>query len=622
LRRRLAWVAVFVALWARVWAGEAAAPTDLDVLAAALAKPVAMIQGRVPALTATLTGRYRDGALDQSVELTLVRADADHFALALRSSLLSFVLRRDAKSTVLSIPTQGVAFRGRGPAPADSDLQPGRLLSRMAAGWPVALTAIGVMQSADAATVALMLHMLLQLERQADARVPTFATRKAGKGATALIELAADGKSVRRLVWRKDGREATLGIALSEKAEMPPTPEQAGVRTIEVPRAELERMLGRGLARAAHILAYNQNPSRARSDVRRHGVGELRIRKGRRLAMLQGTPYEVGFQHGKLLRREARRLADTVLYVVGLYYSVSQKKWYLDVMRGAFRRLKPHIPAEYLEEMQGLADGSGMPLEEVQLANVFPALFHCSGFAVFGKATAGGTLYHGRVLDYMTEVGLQRDAVVFVVRKKGAIPFANAGYAGFVGSVSGMNAEQVAFGEMGGRGEGLWDGTPMPILMRMGLERARSLAEAMRIFREAKRTCEYYYVISDGKIPSAVGVGATPESIEFIKPGQAHPKLPTPVEDTVLLSAGSRYGELAKRVREQFGRIDEQAALALMRRPVAMRSNLHDVLFVPQQLVFHVADARGREPACDQPYVRYDLKAVLAELDRFLAERR
>ena len=35
-----------------------------------------------------------------------------------------------------------------------------------------------------------------------------------------------------------------------------------------------------------------------------------------------------------------------------------------------------------------------------------------------------------------------------------------------------------------------------------------------------------------------------------------------------------------------------------------------------------LADARGREPACDQPYVRYDLKAVLAELDRFLAERR
>ena len=45
------------------------------------------------------------------------------------------------------------------------------------------------------------------------------------------------------------------------------------------------------------------------------------------------------------------------------------------------------------------------------------------------------------------------------------------------------------------------------------------LESARKIFRNAKRTCEYYYVISDGKTPDAYGVQATPKRIHF----GAHP---------------------------------------------------------------------------------------------------
>ena len=87
-----------------------------------------------------------------------------------------------------------------------------------------------------------------------------------------------------------------------------------------------------------------------------------------------------------------------------------------------------------------------------------------SGFAVSGKATTDGTLYHGRVLDYMTEIGLQDSAAAFVIAPEGRIPFVTVGYAGFTGSVSGMNARGISLGEMGGRGEGQWDGVPMATL--------------------------------------------------------------------------------------------------------------------------------------------------------------
>jgi hypothetical protein len=52
--------------------------------------------------------------------------------------------------------------------------------------------------------------------------------------------------------------------------------------------------------------------------------------------------------------------------------------------------------------------------EEMRLANFFPELFHCSGFAVMGDATQGGRIFHGRILDYMKGIGLEGNAVVTV----------------------------------------------------------------------------------------------------------------------------------------------------------------------------------------------------------------
>ena len=59
-----------------------------------------------------------------------------------------------------------------------------------------------------------------------------------------------------------------------------------------------------------------------------------------------------------------------------------------------------------------------------------------------------------------------------VAEPDGKIPFVNVTYAGFVGSVTGMNAEKVSIGEMGGKGLGHWDGVPMAFLVRMVLEEA------------------------------------------------------------------------------------------------------------------------------------------------------
>ena len=270
------------------------------------------------------------------------------------------------------------------------------------------------------------------------------------------------------------------------------------------------------------------------------------------------------------------------------------------------------MPERFFEEMRGIADGAGLDVQDVIVANFIPELFHCSGFALSGSATKDGTLYHGRILDYGCDWRLQEHAVLTVAEPDGKIPFVNVTYAGFVGSVTGMNAEKVSIGEMGGKGMGHWDGVPMAFLMRMVLEEAMTLDQAIAIFHDHPRTCEYYFVIADGKTGKGVGMEASWNAFSVVGMGESNPKLPEAVKDAVVLSAGDRYTELVRRVKDQHGKIDAERALHLMDRPVAMKSNLHSVLFETTTGKLWVANAtKDGKPAAEQPYHAFDFPALL-----------
>jgi hypothetical protein len=223
-----------------------------------------------------------------------------------------------------------------------------------------------------------------------------------------------------------------------------------------------------------------------------------------------------------------------------------------------------------------------------------------------------GTLYHGRVLDYAVDWQLQDHAVLIVCEPDGGIPFVNVSYAGFIGSVTGMNRAHVSMGEMGGKGLGHWDGMPMALLVREVLETADDLDAAIAVMRDHPRTCEYFYVIADGKTNRAVGMEASWDEFATIEPGVSHPLLPKAVPDAVLLSSDERYNELVRRTEAAHGKIDAQAAMRLMDCPVALKSNLHDVLFAPKSTDLWVANAsHDRQPAATQPYRHFNLNELL-----------
>lgn len=357
---------------------------------------------------------------------------------------------------------------------------------------------------------------------------------------------------------------------------------------------------------------------------------------------LKGTPYERGYQHGTLLKEQIQHNITE--------YIDKSKSQVVGRAEGFIKHLPnllTYVPDHFMEEMQGLSDGSGISINKIILLNLFPEMFHCSGITVSGDASKNGELYHVRVLDYSIGRNLQSTAVLQVVEPDEGIPFLNVTYAGFIGTVTGMNNEKIAIGEIGGQGYGSWDGIPMAFLLRDILQYASSIEEAKTILQTSPRTCEYYYVFSDGKTNESIGVYATADQLHFISPGESYALVAqnefahtsctlqnTPHQTLLYESDGSlsflfrlqpkdclfltgfphpeRYPALIDRALNQYGAIDADALIDIIKRPVARPSNLHNAIFKPAELKVWISHAGpDNEPACDQPYSTWNLSELL-----------
>ncbi len=341
------------------------------------------------------------------------------------------------------------------------------------------------------------------------------------------------------------------------------------------------------------------------------GHGLLCGRDGKKILLLAGTPEQMGAAHGRLCGPAVRGVATSTMYLIGAGYSALKSDWFFDRMDHIFRRTQPHTPERFIRECDAMSRAAGISERDGRTANFFPELFHCSGVAVRNQATADRMLLHARVLDYMKDINLQKYALLQVWMPEGHHAWVSVGYAGFIGTVTCLNEKGLAIGEMGGRNESQWDGVPMSFLLRDIMERAGTVREAVALLKQAPRTCEYYYVISD-RTRDMVAVRATADQCEILEAGQQHPQLPAVPEQTVFVSAGSRAKALSERLRAAHGRLDVPALMELIKRPVAMTSNLHNAIFRPETLDLWFADAGRKTIACDQPYAQVNLRDLIS----------
>jgi len=328
------------------------------------------------------------------------------------------------------------------------------------------------------------------------------------------------------------------------------------------------------------------------------------------ILFLRGNPAEMGRAHGELLKPEIQEMFNRILLVAGAYM-YTKNDWFPDRISEVEQRSGKFTPPRFLEEADAMSRAAGLTVPEGRALNFFPEMFHCSGIALHGKATVGGRVLHARVLDYMRDIGLQKFAVIQVFMPEKYNTWVSFGFAGLNGTVTAMNIEGLAIGEMGGRGEGKWDGLPMSYLMRRVMEECRNVEEALKIIRETPLTCEYYYVLSDrsGNMAAIEARAGSPPVV--LRPNEKHPLLPAAYEDVVYVSGGARASHLSNRIRDHYGKFTPELLREIIRRPVAMKSNLQNVIFQPETLDADFAYAGKTSPACDEPYTRINLRKLV-----------
>ena len=342
-----------------------------------------------------------------------------------------------------------------------------------------------------------------------------------------------------------------------------------------------------------------------------NGKGLLCRYQNKNILFLEGTPEEIGTAHGQLRAKEIKGMSERIM-LVAAGYLVLKDDWFFDRITEVMRRTKSFTPARFYSECDAMSAAAGVSAADGRQINFFPEIFHCSGVAVRGNASVGGQVIHARVLDYMRDIGLQKYAQLTIMMPKGYHAWVNVSYAGFVGTVTAMNDQGLAMGEMGGGGVGKWDGLPMSFMMRRVMEECSTVDEALALMRKVPLTCDYYYVLSD-KHKTLAGVAAiagTP--LQVLHPGEQNPQLPPVPADTVFISGGNRAKELSAKLQKNFGRIDAAGMIEIIKRPVAMKSNLHDAIFLPESGTLYFADAGKKTPACDEPYVKVNLGELLA----------
>lgn len=616
-RRLIFWAAIGLAASTAARA-ETTSQAGLDAFSRSLDGPHRIVNGRLAAFTWDIEvtfGSQANGAEPQASRLTLVRRGDGEFACTLAQGASSrLTLLRTASAAALIDHVGRRVFLGEGPTPQGPDaLAFDAFTQRLAAAHGDLSAATEIIRgAADSRVMALQMIGMLKLVEQPSANGSVILrSSEAVNGRQFTITVDTQAGAIASIAWASDTGPGRVVYRLDGDARLPDLPGDA-FETIRVDRVELERTLMRGAVRACEI-AYRLDHPRPLVDRRRKdGSGLLVIRKARRIAMLAGTPREIGAQHGKLLAREVSRTVDSLLYANCLHESLRRGSWVLDECRKAWAAQSPQIAAEYKDEMAALAKAADVSLDEVQLVNTWPAMRRGTSFAMSGPASRGGKLLHGRVLDCLTGLDVQDTATLMLIRKQGAQPLVSVGYAGLIGCLDGMNGRKLAVSGGAGDGSGLWDSEPTPLVVRRLLERCSSADEALAALKAAPRTAQVRYLISDGNAMRAETVATSPEGVNVTGLGQPSSN---PGGNGVV-AHGDHLAPLLDGIRKNHRWFDEARTQALMGYPVATQDdNLHNILFLPADLVIVVSTACGRKDACTQPYFRYEFAQLLREAE-------
>jgi hypothetical protein len=235
--------------------------------------------------------------------------------------------------------------------------------------------------------------------------------------------------------------------------------------------------------------------------VAQSGLGEVRYVDSIPIAILAGSPEEIGKQHAELLLRHSNELMQFpkrffTQHGLGFFYPFAAE---------GGKTLMHNAPQCYQQEIDAATKTARLEPDTLAVANTLLELRRvgCSSLIVEApKSATGGPLF-GRNFDFPAFGLLDRFGVVTVLRPTGQHAFAAVGFPGMMGVLSGMNDAGLCVAtldvEESGDDSKRFDaeGVPMALVFRQILEKCTTVAEAESLLKETQATTRANLAVCD-----------------------------------------------------------------------------------------------------------------------------
>jgi hypothetical protein len=330
------------------------------------------------------------------------------------------------------------------------------------------------------------------------------------------------------------------------------------------------------------------------------------------VVVVGGTPYQMGWQSGHLMREEVRTFVPAV--VAGFKQELKVDDAVLDEVWAA---TSGQTDDRVEQELLGLSNGAGLPVRLLQHAHCLPLLmpYSCSSVAAWGSATVDGHLYQTRNLDWSLEAGAHEFPVLVVRLPNQGRAHVTPSFAGMVGAHCGMNAAGIVLSEMGDASgkEAPYDvhAPHFTAWFRTILYDAGSMSEVLEIFHRQPQTKRYHFVFGDGlREKRAVKIRTDtrdhgPDQVRVWKDADASDELAPDVLSCVVYQDEGRGAFPI--LRKGQGKLDGPAMIALANSIPIKGGNVMNAVFDGTALRLWVSYAGGGQEAYQRPYVHLDL---------------
>ena len=334
------------------------------------------------------------------------------------------------------------------------------------------------------------------------------------------------------------------------------------------------------------------------------------------VAVVRGTPYQMGWHLGRLMRDEIAGLAPAA--VAGFKRELQITDEALDQ---AWATTAGHTDARIHQQLAGLAAGSGQPVRLLQHVHCLPLLmpYSCSSIAAWGDATEDGHLYQTRNLDWSLKARAHEFPVLVVYLPDRGHAHVTPSFAGFIGAHCGMNARGIVLSEIGDA-----SAKEMPYDLhaphftswfRSLLFDADTLTETLDLFGKVPPTKAYHFVFGDGrtdrrsvKIRAHTGGSRPRPQIDIWKDDDASDELAPQVLSCVVYHDEGRGA--FPTLRTQRGRLNGPRLIELANRIPIKGGNVMNTVFDATALRLWVSYAGGEQEAYQRPYVFLDLAGL------------